>query len=65
VVDIARQLGHNPTVCLDTYAHVMAEQRGAERCGAAEMVMLARYQARRGDEPPDSALQLSLDNLEV
>lgn len=25
VVDIAAQLGHNPTVCLDTYAHVMAE----------------------------------------
>jgi integrase len=26
VVDIAAQLGHNPTVCLDTYAHVMAER---------------------------------------
>ena len=31
VVEIAAQLGHNPTVCLDTYAHVMAEQRGASR----------------------------------
>ena len=29
VVEIAAQLGHRPTVCLDTYAHVMAEHRGA------------------------------------
>ena len=26
IVEIAAQLGHNPTVSLDTYAHVMAEQ---------------------------------------
>ena len=65
VVDIARQLGHNPTVCLDTYAHVMAEQCGAERCGAAEMVMLARSHAPRADEIPGPVLQMSLDNLEV
>jgi hypothetical protein len=29
------------------------------------MVMLARNQARRGDELPDSVLQLSFDSLEV
>jgi integrase len=42
VVEIAAQLGHNPTVCLDTYAHVMAEQAGGERIGAAEQIALAR-----------------------
>lgn len=42
VVDIAAQLGHNPTVCLDTYAHVMAEQRGGEPISAEEQIMRAR-----------------------
>jgi len=41
-VDIAAQLGHNPTVCLDTYAHVMAEQRGATPISAEEQIMRAR-----------------------
>lgn len=44
VVDIAAQLGHSPTVCLDTYAHVIAEQRGGERVGAEEQIRLARNQ---------------------
>ncbi|MDQ3880900.1 MAG: hypothetical protein M3295_07505 [Chloroflexota bacterium] len=37
VVEIAAQLGHNPTVSLDTYMHVMDEQDGGERisCVAA------------------------------
>jgi integrase len=42
VVEIAAQLGHNPTVCLDTYAHVMAEQAGGERIGAVEQLVQAR-----------------------
>ena len=42
VVEIAAQLGHNPTVCLDTYAHVMAEQAGGERVGAVEQIVQAR-----------------------
>ena len=45
VVEIAAQLGHNPTVGLDTYAHVMAEQRGAERISAEEQIALARSEA--------------------
>ena len=45
VVDIAAQLGHNPTVCLDTYAHVMAEQRGAKPVNAAEQLADARRDA--------------------
>ena len=63
VVDIAAQLGHNPTVCLDTYAHVMAGQRGAERVGAADQIMLAREQARGGEQTAGIGVQLSLDDL--
>ena len=60
VVDIAAQLGHNPTVCLDTYAHVMAEQRGAERIGAEEQIRSARGESSHPEEP-----QLALPGLEV
>ena len=42
VVDIAAQLGHNPTVCLDTYAHVMAEQRGGDPISAEAEISSAR-----------------------
>jgi integrase len=50
VVEIAAQLGHNPTVCLDTYAHVMAEQEGGERVGAEQQIRLAREALAVGDE---------------
>jgi integrase len=42
VVEIASQLGHNPTVCLDTYAHVMAEERDGDHVSAEEQIALAR-----------------------
>lgn len=42
MVEIAAQLGPNPTVCLDTYAHVMAEQEDGERVRAEERIALAR-----------------------
>ena len=42
IVDIAQQLGHNPNVCLSTYARVMAELRGAERITAEEQIRAAR-----------------------
>ena len=48
VVEIAAQLGHNPTVCLDTYGHVMSEQRGAEHVGAEEQILAARGQHSNG-----------------
>jgi integrase len=63
VVDIAAQLGHNPTVCLDTYGHVMAEQRGAEPVSAATQIA----DARRGAGPHANHLpaeQLSFGNLD-
>ncbi len=42
VVEIAGQLTHNPTVCLDTYAHVMAEEREGEHVSVEEQIVLAR-----------------------
>ena len=56
VVEIAAQLGHNPTVCLDTYAHVMAEQDGGDRIRAEEQIMAAR----RALERTDTGVQLDL-----
>jgi integrase len=49
VVEIAAQLGHNPTVCLDTYAHVMAEQDGGDRTSAEEQIAAARRVAQAGE----------------
>ena len=60
VVEIAAQLGHNPTVCLDTYAHVMAEERDGEHVSAEEQIMQAR--AALTIEVPAEA-QLSFDDL--
>jgi len=56
VVDIAAQLGHNPTVCLDTYAHVMAEQRGAEPASAEREILLARGQLATASDGEQLAL---------
>ncbi len=42
IVEIAQQLGHNPTTCLSTYAHVIAELRGAEKVSAEEQIQAAR-----------------------
>ena len=42
VVEIAAQLGHNPTVCLDTYAHVIAEERAGEHVSVEEQILQAR-----------------------
>ena len=41
-MEIAEQLGHNRTACLDTYGHVMRELAGAGRISAEEHVALAR-----------------------
>src|SRR4051794_11277665 len=60
VVEIAAQLGHNPTVCLDTYAHVMAEEREGEHVSAEVQIMQAR--AALTIEVPAEA-QLSFDDL--
>lgn len=42
VVEVAAQLGHAPTMTLDTYAHVIADLDEGERLPAGEMVDQAR-----------------------
>jgi integrase len=58
VVEIAAQLGHNPTVCLDTYGHVMRELAGAERISAEEQIVLARSALERA-APADAQLSFA------
>jgi integrase len=45
IVEIAAQLGHNPTVCLDIYGHVMAERAGGEVASAEDLIRRARRDA--------------------
>jgi len=42
IVEIAAQLGHNPTVCLDIYGHEMAERWAGEVRSAERLIMGAR-----------------------
>jgi integrase len=42
IVEIAAQLGHNPTVCLDIYGHELAERTGARQRSAEDRIWLAR-----------------------
>jgi integrase len=42
IVDIAAQLGHEATMTLSTYAHVVAELRDAPRMGAEDHIRAAR-----------------------
>ena len=43
IIEIAAQLGHNPTVCLDIYGHEMAERAGGGMQSAESLI----YEARR------------------
>ena len=48
VVEVARQLGHSPTMTLSTYAHVIDELEGGEHCSAEAEIRQAReYQTTR------------------
>ncbi len=46
VVEVAHQAGHSPTMTLGTYAHVIAELRGAERVDPTESIRRAREHVR-------------------
>ena len=52
-MELAEQMGHNPTVCLGTYAHVMADLRGAPRTSAEEQI-----RAARGERPTSNVAQM-------
>jgi len=47
IVYVAGQLGHAPSLCLDTYGHVMGELAGGRKVNAAKAVKRARQQAGR------------------
>ncbi|MFL5846330.1 MAG: tyrosine-type recombinase/integrase [Solirubrobacteraceae bacterium] len=49
IVELAEQLGHAPTMTLNTYAHVFAEHRRAEPVDVAEWIARARRDAARPD----------------
>ena len=42
IIEIAAQLGHNPNVCLSTYAHVMADLDDARGVSAEDQIRAAR-----------------------
>ena len=42
IVEIAAQLGHSPTVCLDTYGHVFDELKSKDTISAEELIRNAR-----------------------
>jgi integrase len=46
IVDLSGQLGHSPTMTLNTYGHVIAELREARRVSAIEQIQLARARFR-------------------
>lgn len=61
IVEIAAQLGHDPTTCLSTYAHVIAELQEAPRVTAERQIGIARGP---GPAPRDrSSTQLSFGDL--
>jgi integrase len=47
IVEVAAQLGHAPTMTLDTYAHVFADLDEVDRQPAAEVIEQARQQVSR------------------
>jgi hypothetical protein len=55
VVDIAAQLGHDATMTLSTYAHVVAELRDAPKVGADEQIRSARRALARDQYGPNTA----------
>jgi hypothetical protein len=55
VVEIAQQLGHTPTTCLSTYAHVMAELRDGEKESAEAQIWAARQAHGESASGPHAA----------
>jgi integrase-like protein len=61
VVELAAQLGHAPTMTLNTYAHVIAELREGPRLPAAERIRSAREQVAAEKADPIRTPQLQFD----
>jgi integrase len=57
IVDIAAQLGHDATMTLSTYAHVVAELRDAPKVTAEEQIRSARHALAGESYGPNTAHQ--------
>jgi integrase len=55
VVDLASQLGHSPTMTLNTYGHVIAELREAPKQSAADQINAARAKDPKTPPPTRNA----------
>jgi len=55
VVEVAQQLGHAPTMTLETYAHVFSEFEPGSRVPAEERIRKAREAAIRAGNPASPA----------
>jgi integrase len=55
IVELAEQLGHAPTMTLNTYAHVFAEHRRAEPVDANEWIARARTELEGGEVTTQAA----------
>ena len=70
IVELAEQMGHNPTMCLSTYAHVMAELRHRRsarriRSRAARAVVNESGESGPGPNPAQEQIpgQLNFEDL--
>lgn len=48
-LEIAEMMGHSPQVLFSTYAHVIADLRGAAPVSAEEQIQVARSRVRDAD----------------
>jgi integrase len=55
IVELAEQLGHAPTMTLNTYAHVFAEHRRAEPVDANDWIIRARAELEGGEVTSQAA----------
>jgi integrase len=67
VVEIAAQMGHSPTMTLNTYGHVIAELADAEKVSAEELIRQAREEIRpiSGPRAADDVPAVTPDNEET
>jgi integrase len=53
IIEVAAQMGHAPTMTLDTYGHVIAEMEGDERVSAEDAITRTRQREQRRQICPE------------
>jgi integrase len=64
IVDLASQLGHSPTMTLNTYGHVIAELREAPKRSAADQINAARNRDPTTPPPTKNATSRNPEDRE-